>query len=154
MIKARRFGTPLISSLDSVVEILVPDGKVLSVNDDANGKDAATVFTPTVDGDYIVRVRHLNNAGGPTAIYYLEIEEDQPDFTLRCDPDKAMIGPGSGTAWFVHLARNARFAGPVDKAVRPAQLISMDRQSLAPTPVCRCRSAASRRPAHKPETPR
>lgn len=117
-IKARRFGTPLVSSLDSVLEVLDNSGKVLMTNDDTAGKDAAAVFTPPADGDYKVRVRHLNNAGAPTAIYYLEIEEDQPDFTLLCDPDKAMIGPGSRTAWFVHVKRNARFTGPVKVEVK------------------------------------
>src|SRR5262249_27699115 len=36
-----------------------------------------------------------------------------PDFTLRCDPDKAMIGPGSSTAWYVHVVRANGFDGPV-----------------------------------------
>jgi len=32
---------------------------------------------------------------------------------LRCDPDKAMIGPGSSTAWYVHVTRSNGFDGPV-----------------------------------------
>jgi hypothetical protein len=112
-VKARRFGSELQSSLDSVLDILTPKGAVLANNDDTFGKDAALVFTPPKDGDYILRIRDLNSKGGETAIYYLEADWARPDFTLRCDPDKAMIGPGSSTAWYVHVARSNGFAGPV-----------------------------------------
>ncbi len=128
-VKARRFGTPLASSLDSVLEVMTPPhpypshpwrgrgvgvrGRVLQSNDDAFGKDAALVFAPPADGDYVVRLRDLNSKGGETAVYYLEADLAAPDFTLSCDPDKAMIGPGSSTAWYVQLTRQGGFAGPV-----------------------------------------
>ena len=116
-VKARRFGTPLQSSLDSVLDVLTPKGAVLANNDDAFGKDAALVFTPPADGDYILRIRDLNSKGGETAVYYIEADWAVPDFTLRCDPEKAMIGPGSSTAWYVHVNRLNGFAGPVQVAV-------------------------------------
>ncbi len=50
-VKARRFGTPLCSSLDSVLDVLTPKGQVVASNDDAFGKDAMLVFTPPADGD-------------------------------------------------------------------------------------------------------
>jgi hypothetical protein len=112
-VKARRFGTVLRSSLDSVLDVLTPKGAVLASNDDTFGKDAALVFTPPADGDYILRMRDLNNKGGDTALYYIEADWTRPDFTLRCDPDKAMIGPGSSTAWHVHIVRSNGFNGPV-----------------------------------------
>jgi hypothetical protein len=112
-VKARRFGTLLRSSLDSVLDVLTLKGDVLATNDDTYGKDAALTFTPPADGDYVLRVRDLNSKGGPTAVYYVEADWARPDFTLRCDPDKAMIGPGSSTAWYVHVARANGFAGPV-----------------------------------------
>ena len=68
---------------------------MLASNDDTFGKDAALVFTPPADGDYVLRVRDLNSKGGDTFVYYIEADWARPDFTLRCDPDKAMIGPGS-----------------------------------------------------------
>ena len=40
-VKARRFGTLLRSSLDSMLEILNAKGVVVAQNDDANGKDSA-----------------------------------------------------------------------------------------------------------------
>jgi hypothetical protein len=112
-VKARRFGTPLQSGLDSVLDVMTPRGQVLASNDDAFGKDAALVFTPPADGDYVLRVRDLNSKGGPTYVYFIEADWARPDFTLRCDPDKAMIGPGSSTAWYVHVTRTNGFARPV-----------------------------------------
>jgi hypothetical protein len=117
-VKARRFGTPLRSALDSVLDVMTPKGQVLASNDDAVGKDAAQVFTPPADGDYVVRLRDLNSKGGDTSVYYLECDWARPDFSLRCDGDKAMIGPGSSTAWYVLVTRRDGFAGPVRVEVR------------------------------------
>jgi hypothetical protein len=60
-----------------------------------------------------VRIRDLNSKGSANAVYYLEVDWAVPDFTLRCDPEKAMIGPGSSTAWHVHVARVNGFDRPV-----------------------------------------
>jgi hypothetical protein len=123
-VKARRFGTVLRSSLDSVLDVLAAPAKgakagaVLASNDDAFGKDAALVFTPPADGDYVLRIRDLNSKGGDTAVYYIEADWARPDFTLRCDPDKAMIGPGSSAGWYVHVARFNGFTGPVTVEVK------------------------------------
>ncbi len=117
-VHARRFGTLLTSHLDSMLEVLDAKGKVLAGNDDANGKDSALVFTPPADGDYILRIRDLNGKGGPTFLYYLEADLAQPDFTLRCDSDKAMIGPGTSTAWFLQVDRLNGFTGPVQVEVK------------------------------------
>jgi hypothetical protein len=116
-VKARRFGSNLVSSLDSVLDVLTTQGKSLASNDDTFGKDAALVFTPPAEGDYVLRIRDLNSKGGPTAVYYIEADWARPDFTLRCDPDKAMIGPGSSTAWYVQVQRANGFTGPVKVAV-------------------------------------
>lgn len=112
-LKARRFGTLLNSSLHGVIDILNAKGDVLAGNDTTHGQEAALVFTPTGDGDYILRVRDLNSKGGDSSVYFVEADFARPDFTLRCDPDKAMIGPGSSTAWYVHVNRTNGFTGPV-----------------------------------------
>ena len=110
---ARRFGTPLTSRLDSQIDVMTPEGKILASNDDLFGKDSGLIFTPTADGDYVIRVRDLNNKGGDGFVYYLECDFARPDFTIKCDPSKAMIGPGSRTAWYVQVTRSNGFAGPV-----------------------------------------
>jgi hypothetical protein len=117
-IYARRFGSPLQSQLDSALDVMTPDGKVLASNDDANGKDAAITFTPPADGDYVVRVRDLNNKGGDGFVYYLEADHARADFVLKADPSKAMIGPGSRTAWYVQVTRVNGFDGPVKVDVK------------------------------------
>jgi hypothetical protein len=115
---ARRFGTLLRSQLDAVLDVMTPAGKVLATNDDAHGKDAMLTFTPPADGEYVVRVRDLNNKGGDGFVYYLEADRARPDFALKCDPSKAMIGPGSRTAWYVLVSRANGFAGPVAVTVK------------------------------------
>lgn len=117
-VKARRFGTPLRSSLDSVLDVLTTKGAILATNDDAFGKDAALTFTAPADGDYVLRLRDLHSKGGETFVYHVEADFARPDFTLKCDGDKAMIGPGSRTAWFVQLTRLNGFAGPVQVDVK------------------------------------
>ena len=103
---ARRFGTMLNSQLDSMLDILNAQGAIVASNDDANGKDAALIFTPTADGEYTIRIRDLNSKGGEAFVYYLECDWAKPDFTLKCDPSKAMIGPGGRAAWYVQVTRS------------------------------------------------
>lgn len=112
-LKARRFGTNLQSSLHGVLDILNPKGAVLATNDISHGQEAALVYTPPADGDYLLRVRDLNSKGGDSFVYHVEATFAAPDFTLQVDPDKAMIGPGSSAAWYVHVNRAQGFAGPV-----------------------------------------
>ncbi len=115
---ARRFGTELTSRLDSMLDILNAQNAIVASNDDANGKDAALVFTPPTDGEYTVRIRDLNSKGGEGFAYYLECDWAKPDFSLKCDPSKAMIGPGGHAAWYVQVARTNGFAGPVKIEVK------------------------------------
>jgi hypothetical protein len=117
-VKARRFGTILCSSVHAVLDVMTTKGSVIVSNDDTHGKEASLLFTPAADGDYVLRVRDLNSKGGDTAIYHIEADFARPDFTLRCDPDKAMIGPGSATAWYVHVTRLHGFTGPVQVEVK------------------------------------
>ena len=117
-VKARRFGTLFRSSLDSMLEILNAKGVVVAQNDDANGKDSALTFAPPADGDYTLRIRDLNSKGGPTFVYHIEADYARPDFVVRCDGDKAMIGPGAHAAWYVQVTRTNGFAGPVSVEVK------------------------------------
>jgi len=110
---ARRFGTVLRSQLDSQIDVMTLDGKTLATNDDLNGKDAGLVFTPPADAEYIVRIRDLNNKGGDGFVYFLECDFARPDFSIKCDPSKAMIGAGTKTAWYAQVTRSNGFTGPV-----------------------------------------
>ncbi|MCE9532437.1 MAG: PPC domain-containing protein, partial [Planctomycetes bacterium] len=110
---ARRYGTSLTSRLDSMIDILNSQGAIVASSDDVTGKDSSLVFTPSADGEFLVRVRDLNNKGGDGYGYFLEADWARPDFTIRCDPSKAMIGPGGRSAWFIQIVRTNGFVGPV-----------------------------------------
>src|SRR5439155_25201832 len=77
-VKARRFGTVLTSGLHAVLDVMTPKGVTVAGNDDTHGKEAALVFTPPADGDYVLRVRDLNSKGGDTAVYYVEADWARP----------------------------------------------------------------------------
>jgi hypothetical protein len=117
---ARRHGTLLQSNLDAILEIVDPNGNRIGnfVNDDAVGKDSILAFPAPHDGEFVVRIRDLNSKGGDGFVYFLQCDFARQDFTLRCDPDKAMIGPGSSTAWYVALERQHGFTGPVAVEVK------------------------------------
>jgi hypothetical protein len=116
-VKARRFGTVMRSGLDSYLEVLSSKGAVLAANDDNIGKDAGVTFTPPTDDDYVVRLRDLNSKGGDSFVYCIEFDWAVPEFSLRVDPGKAMIGPGSSMPWYVIVTRSNGFAGPVEVAI-------------------------------------
>ncbi len=119
-VKARRFGTRLVSGLDASLDILDAKGTVLATGDDISPaiKDALVTFTPPSDGEYVLRVRDLFSKGGDHFVYAVEAEPVAPDFTLRCDCDKALLGPGGSNSWYVHVTRLNGFAGPVDVEVK------------------------------------
>lgn len=117
---ARRFATDLTSPLDAQLDLLSADGKnLLASNDDQSPamKDSAITFTAPADGDYILRLRDLNNKGGEQYAYFLQVDFAQPDFSLKVDPSIAMVGPGSRTAWYVQVTRRHGFDGPVSVSV-------------------------------------
>lgn len=117
-LKARRFGTLLNSALHGVLDLMDAKGAILATSDVTHGQEAAMLYTPAADADYTLRVRDLNSKGSDSAVYYVEATVARPDFTLRCDPDKAMIGPGTSTAWYLHVVRQNGFTGPVAVEVK------------------------------------
>jgi hypothetical protein len=96
-----------------VLDVMTPKGVVLAGSMDSHGLEASLAFTPPADGDYILRVRDVNSKGADTAVYFISADWARPNFELSCDPDKAMIGPGSSTVWFVKVKRLHGFAGAV-----------------------------------------
>jgi hypothetical protein len=105
------------SELDSYLAVVNAKGRELASNDDATGKDSRIDWTAPADGTFAVVVRDLNYRGGPDFVYHLTAGPARPDFTLRCDGDKAMIGPGSHTMWSVQVERRNGFDGPVQLRV-------------------------------------
>lgn len=110
---ARRYG----SSLDSVLQILDAAGKPLANNDDAVGKDSRLDWTAPADGDYILQIADLHSRGGEAFVYHIVATPARPDFELRCDDDKALIGPGSGYAMYVTAIPRNGFASDIRLSV-------------------------------------
>ena len=69
---AARIGSPL----DSYLEVIGPDGRVVAENDDALGADSFVRFTAAADGKYGVRIRDANGKGGPAYVYRLTLSSD------------------------------------------------------------------------------
>ena len=113
-VTARRAG----SSLDSYLRLLDERGKAVASGDDTRrSKDAVLNFTPTADGRYTLEVRDLLYRGGPTYSYAIAAVEDEPDFEVTCDDDRAGVGPGGAVPWFLRVTRLAGFEGPIEVRV-------------------------------------
>ncbi len=129
---AARLGSPL----DSYLEVVGPDGRIIAENDDAFGADSFVRFTAAADGKYGVRIRDANGRGGQAYVYRLTLTSDPyvervfplggrrgaaTRFTLYgqgvpADPVEIKL-PTDGPrdiAW--------RFAGPDGKAANPVLL--------------------------------
>ncbi len=110
-VKAR----PLGSILDSFLRILNDKGAAVASGDDTRrSKDAVLTFTPPADGRYTLEVRDLIYRGGPGFAYAIEVREDEPDFEVTCDDDRAGVGPGGAVPWFLRATRSAGFDGPIE----------------------------------------
>src|SRR5262249_50549195 len=104
---AARLGSPL----DSHLEILDPQGRVIAENDDTFGADSFGRFTASADGKYAARVHDINARGGQAYVYRL---------TLTADPrvDRAYpLGGRRGSTVKVELAGQGIPAEPVDIAL-------------------------------------
>ncbi|MFO0889463.1 MAG: PPC domain-containing protein [Isosphaeraceae bacterium] len=113
-VKARRAG----SGLDSNLRLIDEKGTVVASGDDARGsKDASLTFRPTSAGRYSLEIRDLLHRGGPSYAYCIEAVEDEPDFEVACDDDRAGVGPGGAVPWFLRATRRAGFDGPIEVRV-------------------------------------
>ncbi len=71
-VHAARLGSPL----DSRLEVLGPDDRLIAENDDARGSDSLVSFTASADCKYQVRIHDSNRNGGPQFVYRLTITAD------------------------------------------------------------------------------
>ena len=110
-VKARRFGTLLNSGLHGILDVMTPKGARAGQQrrHHRQGRGAGLHAA----GRRRLRPAHPRpeQQGRRTSVYYLESDWALPDFTLRCDRDKAMIGPGSQHR-LVRPGRRARTASP------------------------------------------
>lgn len=110
------------SAMDSFATIVDASDRELANSDDTvlstlTSKDSRLDWTAPADGEFALRVRDLHSRGGDAYFYHLTAERAEPDFALECDGDRAMLGPGGCTAWFVRVTRQHGFAGDVSVQV-------------------------------------
>ena len=132
---ARRYD----SSLDSFIQVLDLMGKPLANNDDAVGKDSRLDWTSPADGEFLLQVRDLHDRGGDTYVYYVAATLAKPDYTVQCDDDKALVGPGSGYAMYVLASRRNGFAGEIKLTAEnlpPGVTVTADRVPANMTQAC------------------
>ena len=97
--------------------------QVLMVNDDASGTDARIEWNFTAAGKYSVSIRDLNNQGGETYPYRLNIRPLEPNFTLSAvvldsqnrpsGLDSPRVSRGGTFTMQVNVNRLDRHTGPI-----------------------------------------
>ncbi len=112
---ARRAG----SSLDPHLRLLGEKGNQLQINDDLRlGKRSYADskienWTVPADGTYIIEIRDLHLRGGSSFVYFIEVSESQPYFSLYADTDKTPLTPGNSGVVFVRAERKNGFDGEI-----------------------------------------
>ena len=97
--------------------------QVLMVNDDASGTDARIEWNFTAAGKYSIAIRDLNNQGGSTYPYRLNIRPLEPNFTLSAvvldsqnrpsGLDSPRVSRGGTFTMQVNVNRLDRLTGPI-----------------------------------------
>jgi len=122
-VRARRLGSPL----DSVLNLVSPEGARLAFNDDYEDKAAGltthhadsrlTVVIPA-DGIYHLYLGDTQSRGGPEYAYRLHLERQKPDFELRVVPSSINARAGTSVPITVHVLRRDGFSGEVMLALK------------------------------------
>lgn len=107
----------------------LPVARLYYQNDDGGpgyGKDSLIHFTAPADGDYIVRIRDVQNLGGENYAYRLSIRPPHPDFRLSVAPRNPNVPVGGSVPITVTASRMDGFDEPIEVELRdlPAGLHS------------------------------
>jgi hypothetical protein len=75
---AERVGSPL----DSILEILDPDGRIVGRSDDDDCHDSRIVFKAAADGAFRIVISDKRREGGPAYLYRIEVEQPRPSLEV------------------------------------------------------------------------
>jgi hypothetical protein len=138
-ITARR----LDSSLDSLIKLTGPDGKLVAFNDDredpgsglnTHHADSYVMAKLPAEGTYCVHVGDVEHGGGEEYAYRLRLSAPEPDFALRVVPSSVALRSRSAAAVSVHVIRKDGFTGPIKLGLKaPPEGFSAAPVSLSAT---------------------
>ncbi|MBL9203617.1 MAG: hypothetical protein JNN01_00925 [Opitutaceae bacterium] len=120
---ARRLQSPL----DSRLELLDPNGKVVATNDDTDDKaagllahqaDSRIYYVPIQSGVHTVRLSDSQHQGGSTYAYRLHLRPARPDFELRVTPSAINLRAGTHQPITVYALRHDGFDGPIELGIQ------------------------------------
>ncbi len=110
---AAQLGGP---SLDSVLHLEDPSGKVVASNDDIvsgaaalGNPDSSLFYMPPADGAYTAVVRDRLNRGGTAYAYRLHVKHERPAFQLWTLPESLTVERGGKASIRVQMARDEGF---------------------------------------------
>ena len=122
-VQARRLGSPL----DSILYLYNAQGGELARNDDwidptegllTHHADSRIAYTFPAAGDYVLRIKDIQQNGGPQYVYRLVIAPPRHDFALRVTPDNPRLTKGDTAVLTVKALRHDGFPGEISLAVQ------------------------------------
>lgn len=105
---SRRVGTPM----DSELVLYNDKGEVINTDDDSRGRDSR-IEMELDPGDYTLRVRDVDDRGGPAFPYQLSLAPTQPRLRVRALPDAPHLVHGGSVKLDIHVDREDGFDGEV-----------------------------------------
>ena len=123
-VHARRLDSPL----DSILTLFnAVTGAEIAENDDnldpaeplmTHHADSRLVQTFATPGDYVVRIKDVEQKGGEEYAYRLSIGPPEPDFALRVTPSNPVAGQGDTAVLTVAALRKNGFSGEIALSIQ------------------------------------
>jgi hypothetical protein len=124
VIQVEVFAERIGSRLDSIVEILNPEGELTGRSDDDSCHDSRIVWKAETDGAYRIEISDKRHEGGSAYFYRIEVDQPRPALEVflpgmvRKSQAKQVIAVPRGNRVLAHLGvRREGFDAPVRLAV-------------------------------------
>jgi hypothetical protein len=98
------------------VDMVLLDAKGAQLQASNLNGPARLDFTPSADGDYILRLKHLLLWGGPSETYRVTIKPYEPGFDLAVGIDRYDVGQGAAFSVPIFVGRRD-YNGPIEISV-------------------------------------
>ncbi|MBQ7393050.1 MAG: hypothetical protein IJV89_01695 [Lentisphaeria bacterium] len=132
---ARRIG----STLDTVLRLYAPDGKLLAENDDTTPEvlagnamhfaDSHLMVTLPVEGDYRLEMADRADEAGK---FFLRIDRPRPDFQLLVTPSGLESIRGNSVSATLFIIKKEGFNAPIQLALSGSKLAKLTGNTLVP----------------------